>query len=156
MKIIEQLETYAPLILRVGLASVFLYFGVSQLIRPEAFVGWLPAEAGLVPLTPRTLIVLNGAFETLFGTFLVLGLFTRISAFLLGGHLLMITFSIGLTEIGVRDFGLSIATLALACFKVAPLSLDAFFEKQLAGERMRTTSESQEEYPEEYPEQHQS
>ena len=104
---------YGPLLLRVGLATVFLYFGISQLLHPEAFVGWLPKEVSMLPFSPRTFVVLNGGFEVFFGTLLLAGLFTRVSALLLGLHLFGITLSIGFSEIGVRDFGLSVATLAL-------------------------------------------
>jgi len=124
---LRRLKTYAPLVLRIGMAAVFLYFGITQLMRPEAFVGWLPPEANLIPLPATTLVALNGGFETLFGTLLLLGLFRRISALLLGMHLMMITITIGLTDIGVRDFGLAVAAISIALTETDNLSLDTFF-----------------------------
>ncbi len=122
----KELNNVGLLLARIGLALVFLYFGVSQLLNPAQFVGWLPAEASIVPLQPTTLIILNGGVEVLFGVLLLLGLFTRVSALILGLHLFAITLSIGYTEIGVRDFGLSIATLAFALFQNSSFSFDAF------------------------------
>jgi hypothetical protein len=42
-----------------------------------------------------------------------MGIWTRWAALLLALHLAVITFDIGLSAIGVRDFGLTVATLAL-------------------------------------------
>ncbi len=117
------------LTLRIGLSIVFLYFGISQLIRPESFIGWLPAEARLVPIPPRIIIILNGGFEVFFGTLLLIGLFRKISAFLLGTHLLFITFSIGFTEIGIRDLGLSLAAISLGLWNENYLEIEAFLGK---------------------------
>ncbi len=126
---------YAPFFLRIALACVFLYFGISQLRHPEAFIGWLPAEVAQLPLSPRTFVILNGGFETFFATLLLLGLFTRTSALLLGMHLLGITLTIGFTEIGVRDFGLSIATLVLVLSGPGQHSLQNYFASSRAAKR---------------------
>lgn len=96
------------------MAIVFLYFGFSQLRHPDLFIGWLPSEVSLLPISARTFVILNGAFEVFCGTLLFVGLFARVSALLLGIHLLSISFTIGFSEIGVRDFGLSLATIAIA------------------------------------------
>ena len=118
---------YAPFVLRVSLALVFLYFGISQLAHPETFVGWLPKEVSMIPISPRTFVALNGGFETFFALMLMLGIIPRLSALLLGGHLLGITLTIGFTEIGVRDFGLAIATLVIVLTGAGPLRYDSLF-----------------------------
>jgi len=64
-------------------------------------------------LSAVTLVHLNGVFEIIFGTALLLGFFTQLSAFLLALHMLDITFTVGFDSIGVRDFGLSIATIVI-------------------------------------------
>lgn len=125
----ETLKPWGVAVLRWGLAIVFLYFGISQLMYPERFVGWLPAEVAMIPLAPKIIVILNGALELLFGTALALGLYTRIAAFILGSHLAGITYTIGLTEIGFRDLGLSIATLALVLTGPGALSLSTYLEK---------------------------
>lgn len=119
----------APLIARVGLALVFLYFGLSQLRDPSSFVGWLPPEVGAIPLPSVTIILLNGALEVFFGTLLLLGIYTRLSAAILGVHLLGIAVSMGFTQTSVRDFGLSIATIAIAFYGPDTYSVDWRFRK---------------------------
>ncbi|MCM2326031.1 MAG: DoxX family protein [Candidatus Woesearchaeota archaeon] len=121
---LNQTDKYAPLILRVSLAFVFLYFGIRQLMMPQDFIYWLPKEAEMIPIQPEMLITLNGIFEVIFGSMLIIGLFRRISSFLLGMHLLAITATIGFTEIGVRDFGLAMATIVIAMIKEDRYSLD--------------------------------
>jgi len=103
------------LVLRLGLASVFLWFGFSQLLDGINWVGWVPEWAvALLHLPPAFIVLGNGLFEVVFGAFLALGLWTRFVALLLTLHLALITFDIGLTATGVRDFGLTLATAALA------------------------------------------
>src|SRR3989344_4463620 len=93
--------------------------------------GWIPLHPGgraailglcgtdgtaALGLGPELVVLLNGAFETLLGVCLAFGLFVRYAALALALHLFVIIFEIGLTAIGVRDFGLALATLALALY----------------------------------------
>ena len=103
------------LTLRLGLASVFLWFGFSQLLDGLAWVGWVPLWAvALLHLPPAMIVLGNGLIEVVLGTLLAMGLWVYPIASLLALHMAIITFDIGLTAIGVRDFGLTIATAALA------------------------------------------
>ena len=150
---LQHATPYAPLLLRVGIAIVYLYFGISQLRSPEMFVGWLPKEAALIPLTARTLVTLNGGFELFAGILLLLGLYTRVWALLLGLHLAAITWSVGWTEIGVRDLGLTIATLTIVLTGGGKLSLDSYFSRE-SGEASRAAEgpkeQDQKDNPQEY------
>ncbi len=102
-------------ILRFGLAAVFLWFGFSQLLDGLNWVGWVPEWAvNLLHIPPAFIVLLNGAFEVVAGSLLALNIMTRWVALALAAHLALITIEIGATAIGVRDFGLTIATLALA------------------------------------------
>lgn len=102
------------IILRLGLASVFLWFGFSQLFNGIAWVGWVPEWAVAFSNLPPAMIVLgNGLFEVISGTLLGMGLWVRPVALLLAIHMAVIVSHIGLTAIGVRDFGLTLATIAL-------------------------------------------
>ncbi|MFZ2886545.1 MAG: DoxX family membrane protein [Minisyncoccia bacterium] len=104
-------------ILRLGLAAVFLWFGFSQLMDGINWVGWVPEWAvSLLHIPPAMIVLANGAFEVIAGGLLALNLFTRWAALALALHLAVITFDIGLNAIGVRDFGLMMATIALALF----------------------------------------
>ena len=128
-KFLDKYKGYAPSIVRIGVSLVFLWFGISQLINPESFLGYLPQwfyshpldmmhEHSLqmlhsLPLKPHFVIMSNGVFETLFGTLLLLGVLTRISALLLALHLIGIIIGIGYNDIAVRDFGLMILTFSV-------------------------------------------
>lgn len=111
-------EPYAHDVLRVGIAILFLWFGMSQLLSPADWVSWLPAWSSAIPLSQTQLVLLNGGFETVFGAFVALGLFVRISALLLALHLFLIAFEIGYSPIGVRDLSLAVSTLSLALFRI--------------------------------------
>jgi len=118
-------KDYGILFLRIGMSFVFLWFGLSQLIEPNNFVGWIPPEASIIPISSYNLVIINGAIEVFFGILLFIGMYSRISALVLGLHLLGISFTIGLTEIGVRDFGLSFATLSLVFLGQGAYALDS-------------------------------
>lgn len=100
-----------------------------QILKPDNFIGWLPEEASLIPIDLVYLVLGNGIFETICGILLILGVFTRIAALLLGIHLAGITFTIGFSEIGIRDLGLTIATLSIFFTGDDVLCLDKHFMK---------------------------
>jgi len=102
------------LVLRLGLATVFLWFGFSQLFDGINWVSWVPAWAvAVLHLSPAMIVLANGTFDMVMGALIAMNLFTRIVALLAAIHILFITFEIGFNEIGMRDFGLSMATFAL-------------------------------------------
>jgi uncharacterized membrane protein YphA (DoxX/SURF4 family) len=68
----------------------------------------------LLHIPPAMIVLLNGIFEVVMGTLLAMGLWVRITAFLLAAHLALVTLDIGLTAIGMRDFSLTLSTLALS------------------------------------------
>lgn len=101
-------------ILRFGLAAVFLWFGLSQVTSPAEWVGWVPAWAtSIIPVSAEVFVLANGTLEVVGGALLVAGFYLRPAALVLALHLAIITFDIGYNEIGVRDFGLMMATLSL-------------------------------------------
>ena len=113
-------------ILRISLAILFLWFGFSQLLDPSAWTSWVPAWAeSLTGLEPRMIVLLNGGFEIAMGVLLALGLYARVASVLLGLHLAVLVFEIGLTPIGFRDFAIMGAVFALALMDPDEYSLDA-------------------------------
>ena len=126
---IEDYGKYAPAVVRIGLALVFLWFGVSQLVAPESFLGYVPSwiysnSVGMqhahslqllhgVSGLAHWLIMGNGIFETVFGLLLLAGFFVRLSALLLFLHLVVIAFSLGYNDAAVRDVGLAVATFSV-------------------------------------------
>lgn len=107
-------QQWGVLILRIGLAAVFLWFGFSQILDGLNWVSWVPEWAvNLLHIPPAMIVLMNGAFEVVAGGMLALNLFTRWAALALALHLVVLVFDIGLNAIGVRDFGIMMATFAL-------------------------------------------
>ncbi|MDO8657005.1 MAG: DoxX family protein [Nanoarchaeota archaeon] len=105
-------QKYAPILLRLALSFVFLWFGLNQLFDAETFRGYLP-EFLLASEYGITIIVLNGIFETVLGILLAIGLFTRVVSFVLGLHLIGIAVGLGYNDIAIRDIGLALATFSI-------------------------------------------
>ncbi|MGC9610838.1 MAG: DoxX family membrane protein, partial [Minisyncoccia bacterium] len=104
-----------PLVLRLGIAAVFMWFGVSELLNPAQWVGFIPGWAtASFGLSAGILVVLNGLFEIVAAILLALNVLSRWVALLLSLHLFIIVGEVGLGPIGVRDFGLAIMALAFA------------------------------------------
>ena len=78
----------------------------------------------------KSIMLLNGIFEVVFGTLLVIGLFTRIVAFLFFLHTLVIMFSLGYNDISIRDFGLALASLSVYLYGGDKWCLDRKLKKK--------------------------
>lgn len=127
----EAMKKYAPAVVRIGLGLVFLWFGISQISAPADWAIMIPAYATkLPPFSPETLITLHGSFEIIFGALLFVGFKTRLAAFLLALNLANITFLVGYNAIGVRDFGLLMATVSIVLRGADSFTLDSFLEKK--------------------------
>ncbi|MCR4311975.1 MAG: DoxX family protein [Candidatus Uhrbacteria bacterium] len=126
---LDKYAVYAPTVLRVALSLVFLWFGTQQLMAPEDWIGFLPQWALGFPFDDaETFVMLNGWMEVVFGAMMLIGFATRFSALVLGGHLLGIAVTAG-GAIGVRDFGLAMATLSMVIANPGVHSLDARMKK---------------------------
>jgi len=109
------LRQYAPVLLRLSLSGVFVWFGTSQLLDAGSWTGFVPEFVPrLSGISAVSLVHVNGGFEVIAGSLLAIGMFPRLLALLLSLHLLGITASIGLTALGIRDLGLALAALAVA------------------------------------------
>lgn len=127
----DKMSLWALLVVRVGLSAVFLWFGIYQIMDPAPWGVLIPqAIISLSGLSATTLVLFNGWFEVVFGICLLLGFFTRLTALLLALHLFNITFVVGYNDVGVRDFGLAMATLSIFLRGSDALSLDARLEKK--------------------------
>lgn len=121
----------APIILRIGIALVFLWFGSQQLLNTGMWLKLIPEWIlSMSGLAAATIVHFNGAFELVFGIALLIGFQSRIAATLLGLHLISITLDVGYGAVGVRDFGLCMATIALAFYGATRLSIDAWCTKK--------------------------
>lgn len=120
-----KLAVYAPAVVRVGVSLVFLWFGVSQIGDPSAWTRLMPEWTAVLPASAETLVQLNGAFEIVFGTLLLLGLYVRQVAFLLTLHMFHVVTVVGYNGIGVRDFGLAMATTSVFLYGYDRFTLDS-------------------------------
>ena len=124
----DNLKKFSPALLRIGISMVFLWFGFSQIKNPEAWTRMMPEYVqSLVPISPNTLIYMNGTFEIILATLLLLGIYTRASSLLLGLHLLHVVTIVGYGAIGARDLALTLATLAIFLHGADEFCLDNVF-----------------------------
>jgi uncharacterized membrane protein YphA (DoxX/SURF4 family) len=102
---------YSYLVLRLGLAVVFLWFGIDKIIHPAYWLNAWVASSALylmdkVGLTGTQFIYINGIFEILIGLSMVTGVFSKLFSFVAVLFLLMLFLFVGLNEVTIRDFGL--------------------------------------------------
>jgi uncharacterized membrane protein YphA (DoxX/SURF4 family) len=115
----EKMHSWSPVVLRIGLAIVFLWFGYNQLAHTQMWIGLIPKWVmSLSGLQAATLVHFNGAFEIVFGICLLFGFFFRVVSLLLALHMIHIFVTLfaaqhGFNAIVIRDFGLSVAAVAL-------------------------------------------
>ncbi len=126
----EGIKVYGPILTRIGIGIVFLWFGINQLINPEDFLSYLP-EFLFAMDSAKMILLVNGIFEIVLSTFLLIGLFVRPVSLLLSIHLLAIVISLGYNDIAVRDFGLMIVTFATFLGGADKWSLDYRRNKRL-------------------------
>jgi uncharacterized membrane protein YphA (DoxX/SURF4 family) len=126
----EKMKMFAPAVLRIGLSLVFLWFGTEQILHTSMWTslipGWITSLSGM---SAATLVHCNGAFEIVFGLCLMAGYYTRVTALLLALHMFHIALTVGYSSIGVRDFGLSLATTSVFLYGADFWSLDTFGKK---------------------------
>lgn len=108
----------SQLSLRIGLAAVFLWFGVNKFIQPQYWVdAWMPQwaqhVAQAIGMSPINAVFLIGIFEVLVAVSLATGFFTRAFASAAVVFLIAVVAVSGLNEIVVRDIGLIAALVAL-------------------------------------------
>jgi len=112
-------QRLAPLILRLGIAGLFLWFGISQLVAPQEWISWVPTWAPtFLHMSTRMVVLLNGGFETMCGALLLLGIGVRWVALLLALHTLSIAYELGYGDIAIRDVCIAVAALSLSLFEV--------------------------------------
>lgn len=127
------LKPYAPVIIRIGMGAVFLWFGFDQFIHTSDWLAYVPQSiSDMLHIGAATLVHINGAFEIIFGLALTLGFYTRLAAFLLALHLLDITCIVGYSALGVRDFGLSLTTISVWLHGSDFFSLDRYLSEDSA------------------------
>lgn len=127
---LKKLQSFAPLVLRVGLGLVMLWFGTQQLRDTLSWVGYLPDFVSSLPVSEITFVKMNGIFEVVFGLLLIAGFYARIVALLLALHLFGIASTVGYNDVGVRDFGLSMALFSIAFHGAGAYSFDELIKRR--------------------------
>lgn len=111
---VDRYSRFAPLALRVGVGLVLLWFSTTQLMDPKPWANIVPAYAtGLTGLSAIAVVQLNAVFELVLSVALIVGVYTRVAGLLATIHIAQITVMLGYNAIGVRDFGLAMASLAI-------------------------------------------
>ena len=109
-------ETTARLTLIVGVAFVFLYFGIDKFVHPLHWIGWLPPWLdGLAGFDKNAWLQIIGVTETVIGVAVLIPvrIIQKIGALLGVIHLAGIVSQVGWNDIAVRDIGLLFMTVAL-------------------------------------------
>ena len=106
------------LFIRLGLAAVFLWFGIDKMIHPDYWLNaWVAPSirslVGSVGLSGNQFVYLNGVFEILVGVSLVTNVLQRFFSLLAALFLVSIFIFIGFNEVTVRDIGLLGGFLAI-------------------------------------------
>ncbi len=107
-------KQYAPVVLRIGIALLMLWFGFTNVFSPNTLIGYLsPSIAHFTPFSSLTVMVINGMFEVLFGVLLLIGVFTRTASLLTALHIFGIAIILGYNDIAIRDYALAAASFAV-------------------------------------------
>ena len=126
MRHLEKLMPLAQILLRLGLAIIFIYHGYAKLFTQRA--QWVAAfpKMGF----PWYFAYMAGAMEFFGGCLLVVGLFTRLIALLLAGEMAVAIWRVhlgaGLLAVSNYQFSLAVgmATFALMVMGGGVVSLD--------------------------------
>lgn len=114
------LDKAPQLLLRAGLALMFLYAAISGLTNPDSWVGYLP-HLLTNHVDAHSIMPFFSIYELLLAAWLLSGLYTRYAALLVAATLVGIVLSnISLFAITFRDMALFFAALALAAMPEEP------------------------------------
>ncbi len=111
-----QRESIAKWLLIAALTFVLGYFGIDKLVHPEFWLGWIPMwMEGLMSMSRNVWLMVIAIAEILMAILLLIPVRNarRIGAAIIAIHLLTIITQVGWNDIGVRDIGLFLSSLAL-------------------------------------------
>ncbi|MBI2662001.1 DoxX family membrane protein [Candidatus Woesearchaeota archaeon] len=110
MKFLKQ--EYGLILLRISVALVFVWFGVSQIYTPYNWIGFIPPFISSL-ISAQTVVMINGSLEIILGLMMIFGIYLRFAALVLGVHVIGIALSLGYTAVTVRDLGLGFASISV-------------------------------------------
>ena len=118
------LKDYSSLVLRLGLGLTLFWFGITSILEPEAWSSLVPS---FIPIQPTIAVIMMAIFQMVVSIFIILGLFTRLTALLMALSLIPIILSLGYNDVAVRDFAIFMAAISLAISGGGKLSIDSKF-----------------------------
>ena len=129
-------QNYAPLALRIGLAVVFILFGIKKLADPSQTTSEIQLLLQLDLVDAAALNFYLGLIELAVASGFIVGFKVRILS-IVSGFLVTMFFSSFLTKFGLsinpdiyRDIGLLGGSVALFLLGSGPYSLDQYFNKR--------------------------
>ena len=121
-------EGLRHIIMRVALSSVFIIFGVWEIINPQYWQGFVPAFVQSFISSLHPIVMLHGAVLLIAGLMILAGFYTRIGSAIAFLVLLEISVSLlfesGFSDLFVRDLALLLLSAAVFFDKARYLSLN--------------------------------
>jgi len=110
----------ASLLLRLGLAFVFLYAGISAFRQPEAWISFIPSFTTKF-VAAKTSLDLISAMQIVLAVWLLSGVYIRYAALLATAFVVgLIAFNLNTLLITFRDVAIAAASLALFFMPPSP------------------------------------
>lgn len=109
---------YSNIFLRLGLAAVFIWFGVDKFLNPQYWLSsWIPQSAlsvaSKVGVSGIDFVYASGVFELLVGASVLSNIFVKVFSVLALIFLITVLLTFGISEVLIRDIGLMGGFLAL-------------------------------------------
>lgn len=119
----KRFAKHYPLVMRVFLGFVLLWFGISEILDPKYWSGYVPGVIEKIyPLNLDMLVQIHGLVLFLLSLALFFRFYIRFSGFIVFLVLLSIIFgliaSAGFNEIVVRDIGILGLALAIWLYEI--------------------------------------
>ena len=104
--------------MRLGLAAVFIWFGVDKFLNPQYWLSaWIPQSAlsvaSKVGISGMDVVYASGVFELLVGASILSNIFIKIFSVFALIFLVVVLFTFGISEGTIRDAGLMGGLLSL-------------------------------------------
>ncbi len=108
--------TVARWILILGIAFVFLYFGIDKFVHPKTWIGWMPDWMdGLLGMKNDLWMQIVAVTEIMIAIALLIPvrILQQVASIAASLHLLAILSQVGWNDIAVRDIGLLFMSMSV-------------------------------------------
>ena len=130
---LDKHKHYGTFVARIGIAAVFLWFGIDKFVHTINWIGWVPEwMQALIPMSMTNFMYVQGIIEAVIGLLLLIGYNVRFAGLLAvltlaGVEIAMV--GTGQTEMMLRDAGLLAASLSLFLTGSDCLSIDCLLKR---------------------------